>query len=100
MRAKPRPTLRFAIGFFLAAAASLGFAHAQTDPADDSLRLYAVDIWQDPLQSWGPGRGVYLGKGLVITAQHVVGSAARTKPSVRIAGMGLPAHAVREGNFE
>jgi hypothetical protein len=50
MRAKPRPTLRFAIGFFLAAAAlaSLGFAHAQTDPADDSLRLYAVDIWQDP----------------------------------------------------
>jgi Trypsin-like peptidase domain len=102
MRAKPRPTLRFAIGFFLAAAAlaSLGFAHAQTDPADDSLRLYAVDIWQDPPQSWGPGRGVYLGKGLVITAQHVVGSAARTKPSVRIAGMGLPAHAVREGNFE
>ena len=83
--------MRFAIGFFLATAASLGFAHAQTDPADDSLRLYAVDIWQDPLQSWGPGRGVYLGKGLVITAQHVVGSAARTKPSVRIAGMDLPA---------
>jgi hypothetical protein len=33
-----------------------------------SLRLYAVDIWQDPPQSWGPGRGVYLGKGLVLTA--------------------------------
>ena len=60
-----RPTLRFWIGFCLAAASllSLGFAHA--DPADDSLRLYAVDIWQDPPQSWGPGRGVYLGKGLV-----------------------------------
>jgi hypothetical protein len=67
--------LRFAIGIFLAtvALASLGFAHAQTQPADDSLRIYAVDIWQDPPQSWGPGRGVYLGKGLVLTAQHVVG---------------------------
>ena len=91
--------LRLTIGFFLAAAAlaSLGFAHAQTDPADDSLRLYAVNIVQDPPQPW-PGYGIYLGKGLVITAQHVVGSAARTKPSVRIAGMDLPAHAIREGN--
>jgi hypothetical protein len=43
-----------------AALASLGFAHAQ--PTDDSLRIYAVDIWQEPPQSWGPGRGVYLGK--------------------------------------
>jgi Trypsin-like peptidase domain len=95
-----RPTLRFWIGFCLAAASllSLGFAHA--DPADDSLRLYAVDIWQDPPQSWGPGRGVYLGNGLVITAAHVVAPVARTKPSVRIAGMDLPATAIREGNFE
>jgi hypothetical protein len=101
MRVEPT-TLRFAIGFCLAVAAllPLGFAHAQTDPADDSLRLYAVDIWQDPPQSWGPGRGVYLGNGLVITVQHVVGSAASTKPSVRIAGMDLPATAIREGNVE
>jgi hypothetical protein len=39
--------------------------HAQS--TDNSLRIYAVDIWQDPPQSWGPGRGVYLGKGLVLT---------------------------------
>jgi S1-C subfamily serine protease len=92
--------LRLTIGFFLAAAASasLGFAHAQ--PTDDSLRIYAVDIWQDPPQLWGPGRGVYLGKGLVITAAHVVGSAAHTKPRVHIAGMELPATAIREGNSE
>jgi hypothetical protein len=91
--------LRFTIGFVLATAAlaSLGFAHAQ--PTDDSLRIYAVNIVQDPPQPW-PGYGIYLGKGLVITAQHVVGSAARTKPSVRIAGMDLPARAIREGNFE
>src|SRR6266511_4881768 len=101
MRVEPRPTLRFAIGFCLTAAAllPLGFAHAQTDPAADSLRLYAVNIVQDPPQPW-PGYGIYLGKGLVITAQHVVGSAAQTKPSVRIAGMDLPATAIREGNFE
>jgi hypothetical protein len=76
-----RPILRFTTGlvFTTAALASLGFAHAQ--PTDDSLRLYAVDIWQDPPQSWGPGRGVYLGKGLVLTAAHVVGSVARTKPT-------------------
>ena len=73
---------------------------AHADSADDSLRVYAVDIWQDPPQSWGPARGVYLGKGLVITAAHVVGNAAQTKPSVRIAGMDLPATAIREGNFE
>ena len=96
-----RPTLRFWIGFCLAAASllSLGFAHA-ADPADNSLRLYAVDIWQDPPQSWGPGRGVYLGKGLVLTVAHVIGSVARTKPNVRIADMDLPARAIREGNVE
>jgi len=92
--------LRVTIGLVLATAAlaSLGFAHAQ--PTDDSLRIYAVDIWQDPPQSWGPGRGVYLGKGLVLTAAHVVGSAAHTKPRVHIAGMELPATAIREGNVE
>jgi Trypsin-like peptidase domain len=101
MRIEPRPTLRFGIGFCLGAASLLSFvvfAHAQ--PTDDSLRIYAVDIWQDPPQSWGPGRGVYLGKGLVITAAHVVTPVARTKPTVRIAGMELPATAIREGNFD
>ena len=94
--------LRVTIGFFLATAALalLGFAHAQTDPADDSLRLYAVDIWHDPPQSWGPGRGVYLGNGLVLTAAHVVGSAGGTRPSVRIAGMDQPAKAIKEGKVE
>jgi len=81
-----------------AALAPLACLHAE--PTDDSLRIYAVDIWQDPPQSWGLGRGVYLGKGLVLTAAHVVGSAAHTKPRVHIAGMELPATAIREGNFE
>src|SRR5262245_53888618 len=72
MRIGPRPTVRRMIKFCLASVALMlrGYAHAHpTDharPTDDSLRIYAVDIWQDPPQSWGPGRGVYLGKGLVI----------------------------------
>jgi hypothetical protein len=77
--------------------APLGSAYA--DPSDDSLRRYAVNILQDPPQSW-TGYGIYLGKGLVITAAHVVGRASRTKPSVRIAGMDLPANAIKEGSFE
>jgi S1-C subfamily serine protease len=81
----------------------LGYAHAQpTDHAqttDDSLRLYAVNIVQDPPQPW-TGYGIYLGKGLVITAAHVVGSAAQTKPTVRIGGRDLPSEAIREGSTE
>jgi hypothetical protein len=41
-----------------------------------------------------------LGQGLVLTAAHVVGSVAQTKPRVHIAGMEMPATAIREGNFE
>ena len=62
--------------------------------------VYAVDIWHDPPQSWGAGLGVYLGNGLVLTAAHVVGSAGGTRPSVRIAGMDLPAKAIKEGKVE
>jgi len=93
-------TLGFLIGPCLAAALLLPLSFAHADLADDSLRLYAVDIWHDPPQSWGAGLGVYLGNGLVLTAAHVVGSAARTRPSVRVAGMDLPAKAIKEGHVE
>ena len=87
--------LRFTIGLILATAglASPGFAQAQS--TDDSLRIYAVDILQDPPQPW-TGHGVYLGRGLVITAYHVVGA----NPIVRIAGIDLPAKAIKEGSTE
>jgi hypothetical protein len=91
--------VRFAIRFCLAAAALVLLGGTAPDPADDSLRIYAVNIVQDPPQSW-TGYGIYLGKGLVITAAHVVGRASHTKPSVRIAGMDLPASAIKEGSFE
>src|SRR5215467_8093537 len=83
--------LGFGCCFAAATLAAVEGAHAQS--TDDSLRIYAVDIWQDPPQSWGPGCGVYL----VLTAARVVGSVAQTKPRVHIAGMELPATAIREG---
>jgi S1-C subfamily serine protease len=97
LQAKRRGNLRLSGFVFALTLAACGNALAQS--TDDSLRIYAVNIIQDPPQSW-TGYGIYLGKGLVLTAAHVVGSAARTKPSVRIAGMDLPAHAIKEGNLE
>jgi hypothetical protein len=86
------PTLRFWIWFYLAAASLLPLSFAHADPADDSLRLYAVNIRTN--------YGVYLGKGLIITAAHVVGSPPQTNLRVRSAGMDLPASAIKVGNFE
>jgi S1-C subfamily serine protease len=104
-RIRPTPTVFRVTEFCLAVAGwmLLGYAHAQpadhAQTTDDSLRLYAVNIVQDPPQPW-TGYGIYLGKGLVITAAHVVGSAAQTKPFVRIAGMDLRAKAIREGSAQ
>jgi S1-C subfamily serine protease len=84
------PFISFVVGLSLA-----GCGIAQAQSTDDSVRIYAVNILQDPPQSW-TGYGIYLGKGLVITAAHVVGLAAQTKPSVRIVGMELPAKAIKE----
>jgi Trypsin-like peptidase domain len=100
-RQGPARSLAFNLGIAcclaVAALATFGQAHAQS--SDDSLRIYAVNIVHDPPQSW-TGYGIYLGRGLVITAAHVVGSAAHTNPSVRIAGMDLPAKAIKEGSVE
>ena len=94
------PSMRFAVRrFFLAIAAMVPLACAQAQSTDHLLCVYAVNIVQDPPQSW-TGYGIYLGNGLVITAAHVVGRASHTKPSVRIAGLLLPAHPIREGSFE
>jgi len=89
-----RPIVRLALGSCLLAALTLiGCLHAE--PADDSLRAYAVDILQPPSESRS-GTGIYLGKGLVITAAHVV----HGTPGVRIAGLDLPASVIKQGAFE
>jgi S1-C subfamily serine protease len=83
--------------------AALGFAlmptlvRARSDQAD--LKAFAVHINRTPQQPW-PGYGVYLGNGLILTAAHVAGSVAQTKPHVVIAGQDLPAALVKQGSIE
>jgi hypothetical protein len=67
---------------------------------DDSLLVYAVNIHQTPMQTWGPGYGIYLGKGLFITAAHVAGHTWLTRPKVSIGGQEFPTIVVKAGNFE
>jgi hypothetical protein len=67
---------------------------------DDSLRIYAVNIHRTPMQTWGPGYGIYLGKGLFLTAAHVAGRTWFTRPKVAIAGQEYPTEVVKEGSFE
>jgi len=65
---------------------------------DDALRVYAVKVIRTLPQSNGPliSSGVYLGRGAIITAAHVVGSNLR----VLIAGQELPAEVIKQGSFE
>ena len=64
-------------------------AHAQVQNANtgelDGLRPHATNLFRNPKQPW-PGYGIYLGRGLVITAAHVVGRVGLANPSVGIAG--------------
>ena len=68
------------------------------NPDDDALRVYAVNIIRTPQQSNGRliNSGIYLGRGALITAAHVVGPNLR----VLIAGEELPAEVIKQGSFE
>jgi hypothetical protein len=79
--------------------ATLG-SPARAEDMDDSLLVYAVNIHRTPMQSWGPGYGIYLGKGLFITAAHVAGHTWLTRPKVIIAGTEYPTTVVKAGDFE
>ena len=51
-----------------------------------------------PQQPW-PGYGMYLGNGLILTASHVPGPFADSKPKVVIAGAERPTSLVKEGSL-
>ena len=72
---------------------------SSAENADNSLLAYAVNVHRTPIQTW-PGYGIYLGKGLFITAAHVVGRAWLTRPKVVIAGQEYPTRVVKEGSLE
>jgi len=81
--------------------ASLGATPAPGESLSEGaeLQIYAVHINRTPPQTW-PGYGIYLGNGLVLTAFHVPGNFAATKPHVLIGGQDLPAALVRQGSLE
>ena len=74
----------------------------QGQSPDDSLLIYAVNVVKTtPFQQPSTGYGIYLGKGAVITAAHVIGRWGFLKnPRVLIAGQNLPAKIIKEGSPE
>ena len=87
--------------FIIIAAACLSVAaHAQSH--DDELKVYAVNVVKTPpFEKQFTGYGIYLGRGMVITAAHVVGHwPSITHPRVLIAGQDLPAKVIKQGSFD
>jgi Trypsin-like peptidase domain len=68
-------------------------------PYEVDLKSFAVHVNRTQQQPW-QGYGIYLGNGLILTAAHVPGNVADTKPHVVIAGEDLPASLVKQGDLE
>jgi S1-C subfamily serine protease len=85
---------------FIAVAVSMLFASAAiaVEDTDRSLLIYAVSINRSATNR--SGTGIYLGKGLILTASHVVGRALFSGPEVTIAGQDLPARILKQDTFE
>ena len=83
----------FIFSFFLA-------KPSLAENADASLLAYAIHVHRTPMQTWGPGYGIYLGKGMFITAAHVAGRAWLTRPKIVITGQEYPTRVLKEGSLE
>jgi hypothetical protein len=100
--------MRLAAWFgFITIAAAAAPLHAQglagSVTPDDSLGIYAVNVVHSrPLKKPFSGYGIYLGKGAVITAAHIMGRwpSFISNPRVLIAGQELPAKIIKEGSSE
>jgi len=88
-----------AIFFVILALTSISMP-VQAQSPDDSLRIYAVNVVKrTPFEEPFTGYGIYLGKGAVITAAHVIGRWGFLKNlHVLIAGQSLPAKILKEGS--
>jgi len=64
------------------------------DSRDETFLVYAVNI---ELPSWRVN-GIYVGKGLFLTAAHVIGRGWWTKPKIVIGGQTYPTRVVKEGS--
>jgi hypothetical protein len=78
------------------------YAPARAQSTGDSLRIYAVNVVKKtPFEDPFTGYGIYLGRGLVITAFHVIGRLGFLKdPHVLVAGENLRATIIKEGSLE
>jgi hypothetical protein len=83
--------VRFSIVFSTAVTILAGAVSAHGQSTDDSLRIYATDI-----QGLS---GVYLGRGLILTAANVVGSVG-ARLSVRLGGLELVAKVIKAGAYD
>ena len=94
--------MRLATGLSIViTAASISLPALGRSP-DDELRIYAVNVVKTtPFEKPFTGDGIYLGRGAVVTAAHVIGHWGFLKdPHVLIAGQDLPAKIVKEGSLE
>ncbi len=95
-----RVVAALSVGSMLSLAAAGSVAEEAPDAEQiDGLRVYAVHVNRTPRQSW-PGYGMYLGNGLVLTAAHVPGNFADTKPRVVVGGIDIHADLVKQGSLE
>ena len=95
-----RPAAAISVAIMIVATLLATPARAQS--AGDSLRIYAVNVVKKtPFEEPFTGYGIYLGRGLVITAFHVIGRWGFLKdPHILIGGQRLPASIIKEGSLE
>jgi hypothetical protein len=88
--------------FFIIAAAASAFEAPRAGDVDDSLKIYAARVKKSPpFKKPFVGYGIYLGRGAVISAAHVVGRwPFFTDPRVLIAGQDLSATIISKGNAD
>ena len=67
----------------------------ETRDLEETLKPFAVHVVRVPKENW-TGEGVYLGRGLVLTAGHVAGAFIHTV-HVQTAGLDLPTQVLKRG---
>jgi Trypsin-like peptidase domain len=73
---------------------TLGLRPSYADQQDETFQFYAVNI---DMRAWR-GNGIYIGKGLFVTAAHVVGRSWFTRPKIVIGSQIYPTRVVKEGS--
>jgi hypothetical protein len=73
---------------------AFGLRPSYADQQGETFLVYAVNI---DMRAWR-GNGIYIGKGLFLTAAHVVGRSWFTRPKIVIGDQTYPTRVVKEGS--